>query len=84
MKKQNVFRVPNVKIGSAVKPVRFKLMGKKQRVRCATKGEVAFTIAREDDKVFVAHQRGNDQRVTASEPAQAFAKGVKAFWAMWG
>ncbi len=82
-KRQNVFRVPNVRVGDAVQPVRFKLLPKQQAVKCATKGEKAFTILH-DGNNFVCRQRGNDLAAVARDPAQAFAKGVKTFWNMWG
>jgi hypothetical protein len=83
IKRQNVFRVPNVRVGDSVMAVRFKLLPKQQAVKCATKGETPFTVLRDGNR-FVCRQRGNDLSASGPNPAQAFAQGVKTFWNMWG
>lgn len=83
MKKQrNVFRVPNVRVGSEVKTVRFKILRKQESVKCATKGHKPFVVSNKNSNSFFATQRGNDTRVFASSPEKAFAQGVKTFWSM--
>lgn len=83
MKKQpkTSIRVPNVRIGSSVCAVRFKVMAAKQAIKCSTKGQ---------EPLFIHHQHGEfvtgtrqAEGPTARHPAQAFAKAVKEFWNMW-
>ncbi len=86
-RKINTVRVPNVRIGSSVSAVRFKVNHNKEFVKCSTKGQKPFFIRRDGSR-FVAGQitAGSaifDSTVLASHPAQAFAKAVKEFWALW-
>jgi len=84
MKKQSktLVRVPNVRIGSSVCAVRFKTNRAKESVKCSTKGQKPIII-RHDGSGFVAGCPAFEDKVTASHPAQAFAKAVKEFWTLW-
>jgi hypothetical protein len=84
MKKQSktLIRVPNVRIGSSVCAVRFKVNHTKKTIKCSTKGQKAFFIRQEGAR-FVADSCLHDNLLLATHPAQAFAKAVKEFWALW-
>lgn len=86
-RKINTVRVPNVRIGSSVCAVRFKVNPAKKTVKCSTKGQKPFFIRRDGSR-FVAGQitAGSaifDSSVLATHPAKAFAKAVKEFWDLW-
>ncbi len=81
-RKINMVRVPNVRIGSSVGAVRFKVNHNKEFVKCSTKGQNPFVI-RQDGARFVAASTSHEDNVIAAHPAQAFAKAVKEFWTLW-
>ena len=81
-RKINSVRVPNVRIGSSVGAVRFKINHNKEFVKCSTKGQEPFFIRRDGSR-FVAASTSHEDTVIAAHPSQAFAKAVKEFWALW-